>query len=148
MTVITVAAVGYTESIQLEGAARLFTLLVIILGVGSITFAVVSALDFVLEGHLEDLLGRRRMDRELARLEGHTIICGFGQVGRHVAVHLTDQQSPLVVVDLNHERAESARSYDLLAIQGDATQEDVFQRATSPAPGPSSRAPRRTPTTC
>lgn len=69
------------------------------------------------------------MDRELARLENHTIICGFGQVGRHVAIHLTDQQAPLVVVDLNHERAESARSYDLLAIEGDATQEDVFQRA-------------------
>lgn len=129
MTIITVAAVGYSESIQLEGAARLFTLLIIILGVGTITFVVVSALDFVLEGHLEDLLGRRRMDRELARLENHTIICGFGQVGRHVAIHLTDQQAPLVVVDLNHERAESARSYDLLAIEGDATQEDVFQRA-------------------
>jgi voltage-gated potassium channel len=129
MTVITVAAVGYSESIQLEGSARLFTLLVILLGVGSITFAVVSALDFVLEGHLEDLLGRRRMDRELARLEHHTIICGFGQVGRHVAIHLADQQSPLVVVDVDDERAEAARSYDMLAIEGDATQEDVLQRA-------------------
>lgn len=129
MTVITVAAVGYSESIQLEGAARLFTLLIILLGVGSITFAVVSALDFVLEGHLEDLLGRRRMDRELARLEHHTIICGFGQVGRHVAIHLADQQSPLVVVDVDDERAEAARSYDMLAIEGDATQEDVLQRA-------------------
>jgi voltage-gated potassium channel len=129
MTVITVAAVGYSESIQLEGTARLFTLLVIILGVGSITFAVVSALDFVLEGHLEDLLGRRRMDRELARLEGHTIICGFGQVGRHVAVHLVDQRAPVVVIDVDHERAEAARGYDLLTIEGDATQEDVFQRA-------------------
>lgn len=130
MTVITVAAVGYSESIQLEGAARLFTLLIILLGVGSITFAVVSALDFVLEGHLEDLLGRRRMDRELARLEHHTIICGFGQVGRHVAIHLADQQSPLVVVDVDDERAEAARSYDMLAIEGDATQEDVLQRAS------------------
>jgi voltage-gated potassium channel len=126
MTVITVAAVGYSESIQLEGSARLFTLLVILLGVGSITFAVVSALDFVLEGHLEDLLGRRRMDRELARLEHHTIICGFGQVGRHVAIHLREQDVPVVVVDPAQDRVAAARAFGLLAIEGDATQEETL----------------------
>lgn len=129
MTVITIAAVGYSESIELQGAARLFTLLIIILGVGSITFVVVSGLDFVLEGHLEDLLGRRRMDRELARLRAHTIICGFGQVGRHVVVHLTDEDAAVVVVDRDRERVAAARAHDLLTIEGDATQEDALVRA-------------------
>lgn len=126
MTIITIAAVGYGETIQLVGAARLFTLLIIVLGVGSITFLVVSGLDFVLEGHLEDLLGRRRMDRELARLSGHTIVCGFGQVGRHVAMHLVEEQRPVVVVDPATERVAVARTFDLLTVQGDATLEETL----------------------
>ncbi|HEX6257495.1 MAG TPA: potassium channel protein [Euzebyales bacterium] len=124
MTIITIAAVGYEETIKLEGSARLFTILVIALGVGSITFLVVSALDFVLEGHLEDLLGRRRMDRELSRLDGHTIICGFGQVGRHVAMYLLEQREQVVVVDIDRSRVDAARSFDLLTVQADASQED------------------------
>ncbi len=128
MTVITVAAVGYSESIALEGTARLFTMVVIILGVGSITFVLVSGLDFVLEGHLEDLLGRRRMDRDLARLNNHTIVCGFGQVGRHVAMSLIEDGEPAVVVDVNAGRVESARAQELLAVEGDAAQEDTLAR--------------------
>jgi voltage-gated potassium channel len=126
MTIITIAAVGYDETIELVGAARLFTLLIIVLGVGSITFLVVSGLDFVLEGHLEDLLGRRRMDRELARLEKHTIVCGFGQVGRHVALHLREEDEPVVVVDPAPDRVAAARAFDLLAVRGDATQEETL----------------------
>lgn len=135
MTVNTVAAVGYGETIALQGVARLFTLMMIVLGVGSVTFFVVSGLDFVLEGHLEELLGRRRMDRELARLHKHTIICGFGQVGRHVAVHLADQDAALVIVDPDQSRVSSAQAHDLLAIEGDATQEDVLVRANIAAAG-------------
>lgn len=126
MTIITIAAVGYAETIELVGAARLFTLLIIVLGVGSITFLVVSGLDFVLEGHLEDLLGRRRMDRELTRLDKHTVICGFGQVGRHVAIHLVEQDVPVVVVDPAPDRVAAARAFDLLAVEGDATQEETL----------------------
>lgn len=126
MTIITIAAVGYGESIRLTGMERLFTLLIIVLGVGSITFLVVSALDFVLEGHLQDLLGRRRMDRELARLRDHTIICGFGQVGRHVARDLTEEGESVVIVDVDHDRIESARAHDLLAVEGDASLEETL----------------------
>lgn len=126
MTIITIAAVGYAETIELVGAARMFTLLLIVLGVGSITFLVVSGLDFVLEGHLEDLLGKRRMDRELARLEKHTVICGFGQVGRHVAMHLLEQGEAVVVVDPAPDRLMAARTFDVLAIEGDATQEETL----------------------
>jgi voltage-gated potassium channel len=128
MTVITVAAVGYDETVMLEGAARLFTLVLIVMGVGSITFVVVSGLDFVLEGHLEDVLGRRRMDRELARLNNHTIVCGFDQVGQHVALSLIADKEPVVVVDIDHDRVESAREHEILALEGDATQEETLVR--------------------
>lgn len=129
MTVITIAAVGYGETVVLQGPARMFTLAMIILGVGSITFAMVSGLDFVLEGHLEDLLGRRRMDRELSRLNNHTIICGYGQVGRHVAISLIADGGSVVVLDIDRVRVDSARGGQLLALEGDATQEDTLSQA-------------------
>lgn len=128
MTVITIAAVGYRETVTLEGPARLFTVAIIVLGVGSVTLVVVSGLDFVLEGHLEDVLGRRRMDRELARLRNHTIVCGFGQVGQHVALSLVEDGQQVVIVDSTRERAELARSHDLLAVEGDAAQEETLSR--------------------
>ncbi|HSK98512.1 MAG TPA: potassium channel protein [Euzebyales bacterium] len=128
MTIITIAAVGYSESIALEGTARLFTLVVIILGVGTITLVMVSGIDFLLEGHLEELLGRRRMDRDLARLNNHTIVCGFGQVGRHVAFSLVGDGEPVVVLDVHPERVEIARTHRLLAVEGDATQDDTLAR--------------------
>lgn len=131
MTVTTVTAVGYREVVRLEGTARLFTLLVIVLGVGSITFVVVSGLDFVVEGHLEELLGRRRMDRELARLEHHTVVCGFGQVGRHVAQRLREEGRPLVVVDIDRDRVAAARGLGLLAVEGDATLEETLEHVRS-----------------
>jgi voltage-gated potassium channel len=128
MTVITIAAVGYRETVTLEGPARLFTLMIIVLGVGSVTLVVVSGLDFVLEGHLEDALGRRRMDRELSRLNNHTIICGFGQVGQHVALSLIADEQQIVVVDIDRDRTESARGHHLLAVDGDAAREDTLVR--------------------
>jgi voltage-gated potassium channel len=133
MTVTTITAVGYREMINLEGTARLFTIVVILMGVGSLTFVVVSGLDFVLEGHLEDLLGRRRMDRELARLDGHTVICGFGQVGRHVAMRLREEDRRMVVVDVNSDRVASARALGLLAVEGDATFEETLVQVRTDA---------------
>lgn len=128
MTVVTISQVGYDEHIPLDDAGRVFTMIVILMGVGSITFLVVSGLDFVLEGHLEELLGRRRMDRELARLTEHTIICGFGQVGRHVALHLREEDRRLVVVDIDGGLVAAARDHDLLAVEGDASLEDTLVR--------------------
>ena len=68
------------------------------------------------------------MDRELLRLNNHTIICGFGQVGQHVALSLLADEQQIVVVDINRDRTESARGHDLLAVDGDAAQEETLVR--------------------
>ena len=68
------------------------------------------------------------MDRELARLNNHTIVCGFGQVGRHVVLSLIADEEPVVVVDTNRDQVEAARAHEILAVEGDAAQEDTLLR--------------------
>jgi voltage-gated potassium channel len=127
--VITVTQVGYGETIELGRAGRTFAMIVVLLGVATIWFAVISGIEFLVEGHLQSLLGRRRMDRRLKRVQDHTIVCGFGQVGRHVAAQLQAEGRDVVVVDPDPARVEMAVAWGLPVITGDASKEEVLREA-------------------
>lgn len=129
MTVITVSTVGFREAFPLDDAGRILTMFVVVLGLGSLTFATVTAIEFLVEGHLRDILGRRAMDRQLQRLDQHTIVCGFGRVGRHVARQLAEEGRPVVVVDPDRTRLAMADERGLLHLEGDAGAEEVLIRA-------------------
>ncbi|MDP9406067.1 MAG: potassium channel protein [Actinomycetota bacterium] len=129
MTVISVSTVGFGEVIPLGDGGRILTMAVVVLGAGSVTFAAVTAIEFLLEGHVRDILGRRRMDRELERQHDHTIVCGFGRVGRQVVDTLVAQRRPVVVVDRDPERVQLAADRGVLYLAGDGSQEDVLVRA-------------------
>ena len=101
-TTITVFAVGFREVIELDASGRVLTASVIILGVGSFTFLTVNIIEFLVEGHLLDIVGRRRMQRKLDELDGHMIVCGFGRVGRQVADDLRASNTTFVVIDVEN----------------------------------------------
>lgn len=128
-TVITLTQVGYEESVPLDTAGRIFTMIITLLGVAALTFAVISGLDFLVEGHLRSVLGRRRMDRKLKQLHGHAVVCGFGQVGRHVTDALLADGVRVVVVDLDPDRIAMAVDRGLPAVRGDASTEEVLRQA-------------------
>ena len=127
--VISVTQVGYGETLPLDGPARAFTMGVLLLGVATIWFAVISGIEFLVEGHLQSVLGQRRMDRRLKGLEDHTIVCGFGQVGRHVTAQLQAEGKPVVVVDPDPERVAMAVAWELPVISGDASKEEILRQA-------------------
>ncbi len=129
MTVISVSTVGFSEVIELDDTGRILTMAVVVLGAGSVTYAAVNGIEFLVEGHLQQLVGRRRMDRTLERLQGHTIVCGFGQVGRHVVDQLMQDGHEAVVVDPNPERLEMASAREVAFIDGDATVEEILVQA-------------------
>lgn len=131
MTIMAVFTVGFREVFPLDASGQAVTMAVIILGVASLAFATASIIEFLVEGHLGNILGRRRMDRQLERLEGHTIICGFGRVGRQVADAMTLEQreSVVVVVDPDPERLSLAAERKLCYVEGDASHEDVLRHA-------------------
>lgn len=129
LTVIAVTTAGFSETIPLDTSGRLVTMAIVLLGVGSLTFATVTGIDFLVEGHLRDMLGRRRLDRQLERAINHTIVCGFGRVGRSVAEALADEGEDVVVVDPAPDRISMAIEASVPCVEGDASHEEVLRRA-------------------
>src|SRR5258708_1904769 len=125
-TVTTITTVGFREVHPLGTAGKIFTMVLILAGVSTALYAFGLVLETLVEGHLRRHLERRRMERNIARLTGHTIICGWGRVGRAVASYLAGQGTAVVVVDLDPERV-SEIGYP--AIVGDVTDDEVLRTA-------------------
>ena len=103
-TVTTVATVGFREIKPLSSAGMVFTMVLIIVGVGTVLYNLGVIVESVTEGHLREYLERRRMDQRISSLSGHIIICGFGRVGRSAAEHLRSIGHEVVVIDRNPDR--------------------------------------------
>ena len=125
-TVTTITTVGFRELRPLSTAGKIFTIVLILAGVGTALYAFGVVLESLVEGHLRQHFERRRMKRDIARMTGHTIICGWGRVGRAVGGYLAGQDAQVVVVDLAPERAAAAGHPALL---GDVTDDDVLRKA-------------------
>jgi voltage-gated potassium channel len=81
MTVTTLATVGYGETHPLSPAGRVFTIFLILVGVGALTYGLTAATAFVVEGSLTGIIGRKKMENEIKKLKDHIILCGIGDVG-------------------------------------------------------------------
>ena len=129
LVIITVFAVGFDEVVALDGQGRVILSGIIILGVGSFTFLTINFIEFLIEGHLLDIFGRRRMQRELDGLHDHMIVCGFGRVGRQVADDLVATGTPAVVIDPDEERLMLAGERGMPYVLGSADDEGVLALA-------------------
>ena len=105
-TVTTVATVGFREVRPLTSAGQVFTMVLIFLGVGTVLYNLSVILEAVTEGHLREYLERRHMDKVIAAMNGHVIICGYGRVGRAAAEYLAGGGHRVVVVDNDPGRLE------------------------------------------
>ena len=101
MTVITVSTIGYHELPPLDAAGKSFTMLLIVLGVGTTFYTLVALAEFLIEGRVRDLLGRRTMKRTISMLSDHVVLCGYGRFGRVVAEDLARLGVGLVVIEAN-----------------------------------------------
>jgi voltage-gated potassium channel len=128
MTVITITTVGYREIHDLSWAGQLFTVLLLIGGVGAALYTFTLLATIVVEGGLPKGLQRRREQRMLEALEDHFIVCGYGRIGRVVAQQLQRQRVPFVVIERDSEPLQKAVEQGMLAIEGDASREDVLKR--------------------
>ena len=130
MTVITLATVGYGELHPLSAAGRVFTIWLIIIGVGILTYGVTAATAFVVEGTLTDMIRRRRMEQTIHQLTDHIVLCGLGETGRHVAEECLKTHVPFVAIEQDGERIRYLQKIGpFLSIEGDATDEGVLERA-------------------
>ncbi len=127
-TVTTVSTVGFREVQPLSTGARVFTMGLILGGVGTALYSFTLVLEAVVEGKLQEALGRRRMDRQIARMAGHVIVCGFGRVGRNLAHYVAGAGQDVVVIEQDPERAAAAEG-SVHVVRGDATSDEVLREA-------------------
>ena len=126
-SVTTVTTVGFREVGEPTPGFRIFTIVLVLFGVGSVLYALGVLLESLVEGRITERFGRRRMQRRIDALEDHVIVCGWGRVGRAIqpSLHGLDR-SAVVVVDRDPARVAVAGD---LVVEGDATDDGVLRRA-------------------
>jgi voltage-gated potassium channel len=129
MTVITLTTVGYREVHPLDTSGQLWTMVLLITGVGTLFYAAVSSVELVVEGAIRGYFGRRRMQAAIGKLKDHYILCGYGRVGRQVAREFARDGVPFVVVDQEPEIIEECVAEGYLALLGEASDDTVLEEA-------------------
>jgi voltage-gated potassium channel len=129
MTVITLSTVGYGEVRQLSGAGRIFSILLILSGVGVVAYSFAVIADYLIAGELNGILRRQRMKRTIQHFQGHYVICGFGRVGQQVVEGLIANHHALVVIDTDPQHSSTLDALGIPHVDGDATDDDVLKGA-------------------
>jgi voltage-gated potassium channel len=125
-TVITVSTVGFGEASPFGTGEKMFTIVLILVGVSTAAYTFGVAIDTFVEGYLDGSYGRRRMERRIETMQGHLILCGWGRVGQAIARHVVASPAQIVIVDSSPERISTV---DAPYVQGDATDEQVLRAA-------------------
>ena len=128
MTITTVTTVGYGEIHPLSRAGRVFNIGVVIFGVATVLYTFSFLMARLVEGDLHQRWIRRRRERMLDELDNHFIVCGYGRMGHIIAQEFARQSVPFVLVERDPGRMQEAIEAGFLAVEADASSEDVLQR--------------------
>jgi voltage-gated potassium channel len=128
MTVISVTTAGYKEVHPMSRRGELFTMVVLTVGVATVLYSFSFVMARVVEGDLESRWVRRRRERMLDELNNHFIVCGFGRMGLIVAQEFVRQGIPFVIIERDSERMQQAIDAGFLAVEADASSEQVLKR--------------------
>lgn len=129
MSVITLTTVGYREVHPLSRAGEIFTMVLALGGVFTLFYATTQVIAGILSGQVLDLWGSRRMERNLASLEGHVIVCGYGRMGRLACQEFAGPESQLVVIDRDAGMLAGFQHPRGIPLCGDATSDETLVRA-------------------
>ena len=129
MTVITLTTVGFGEGELLSHTGRLFTIGLILSGVGAGAWAVQNAVEILLGEQLWRTIGSRRVTRAIEKLSGHYIVCGYGRMGRETALELQRRGVTFVVIEAQPDIVQTLLDEDVPVIEGDATYEETLRAA-------------------
>jgi voltage-gated potassium channel len=129
MTTISLTTVGYNEVHPLSSAGRIFTALLIALGVGFFFYALGIMAETIIEGHLKGFLEKRKMEKTISKLKQHFIICGYGRIGMSICRVLKERLYPLVVIENNPSVIQEIERNNFLYVNGNATHDEILIQA-------------------
>ena len=127
--VITLGTVGYGDFVPKGAGGKLFAMILVVFGLGTISYALLQLTAFVVDGHLNQLLRLRKVDNMIKKVAGHYIVCGAGRTGKHIIAELVKNKVPFVVIDRHAERLVDPGVHQHPHIIGDATDDAVLERA-------------------
>jgi voltage-gated potassium channel len=127
MTIITITTVGFKEIHDLSFSGKLFTIILIIGGVGTALYALGTGAKLVLEGELQEIFGRKRLEKKLKELKDHYIICGHGRMGKIISRELRGEKLSFVVIEKNSDSFDEKD--DIVFLEGDATRDETLKKA-------------------
>lgn len=129
MITITLSTVGFREVHTLSEAGRLLTIGVIIFGVGTVAYTVGKLVEIVIEGQIIGYRRKRVMEKQIAEMKNHFIICGFGRVGHQVASEFIEEKIKFVVIDSKPETATELEPQGIPYIVGDMSSDENLEKA-------------------
>jgi len=124
MTIITISTVGFQEVHVLSETGRTFSIALIVGGTFVMLYTLTTVVQYLIEGQLVSVWGRRRMKDRISRLKNHVILCGYGLVGREVARVFESEDVPFVIIERNPEVVSQAAENGYLCLEGNATASD------------------------
>lgn len=131
MTIITISTVGFGEVRPLSGVGKVFTIILILSGVATITTGVSLIFSSIIEGTFGEIMRRQRMKKKLKKIKDHFIICGIGVVGEDIVQEFIRQKSSFVIIEKDKNVLDSLLNDlpDVLYVLGDATDDEVLKDA-------------------
>src|SRR5215510_8193765 len=112
MTVITLATIGYGEVNPLSPKGRIFTIGLILSGLGIMGYGLSITASFIVEGEFGRLMRRRKMEKNIKRLKNHLIVCGAGDTGHYIIEEFLKTKTPCVVIEANIDKMERLRKHN------------------------------------
>lgn len=130
MTAMTITTVGYGDVIGLDNhpMGKVFAIVFMIAGTGTVLYLLTTFAAFMIGGELKKALRRRTMEKRIAKMHDHYIVCGIGMVGLYVVHELVITKVPLIAIDLDEEKIELLNAHELKVdlLTGDATENEVL----------------------
>ncbi len=124
MTVITLSTIGYGEVNPVSQTGRIFTLILIVMGVGFFLYVIGNVVQFLVEGRIRLILGRHKLDKQINQLSNHYIVCGYGRMGRALCRYLIQNGLKFVVLEKSSDRVPVMNTDHVLYVTGEATIEE------------------------
>ncbi|THB78817.1 MAG: potassium channel protein [Desulfobacteraceae bacterium] len=129
MTAITLSTVGFMEVHEVSDAGRVFTIILIFSGVGYFLYIAGVIIQSIVEGEVQSILGRRRLDKRISKMKNHYIVCGYGRIGRTLCELIKEESSNIVVIEKNLEMAPLLEEDKMHYLIGDAGDESALIKA-------------------
>ncbi|SDL19038.1 hemerythrin-like metal-binding domain protein [Maridesulfovibrio ferrireducens] len=129
MTVITITTIGYGEVHNLSPASRVFTIGLIFTGLGVAAVFATQIAKLIVQSGIKNLYEKRKMNDKINKLQAHTLICGYGRIGRSISLKLFELGLDFVILDTNEETLNEAEQRGYLTMNGDAAVDGVLLSA-------------------